>query len=281
MNPLELLTSLLSQINDFVLFLPTIPLLIILVFFLLNPEKVERWSALLASLVSFLSTRAEKVSVARDIQGRIKEFRSSFCPEAETILPYDVKIRWVNKTEPDAYLREGEVVVVMGEHSNQARNFLTALLTYLPKGLIPTARPYVPPKTMRAIELIIARKIVYEKRLDAVEIFEKEVLDKELKTDNELYETARVFFDMDERGLFAMVFLREISESGNRLYPSLPDESYFEPVNELVRRLEDLVTKPVGEPAKDHIAVNSENLNMCVVLVAKPETLPLLVLMHT
>lgn len=261
-----------SAILDYLPWLVSVPLLGIIIAILLNPEKAERWSADLSRAFAWANNKAEKATVARDIQGRVGEFRKSLGEAGQEIMPHGLKVKWKNVASPSAQLEDGEIVVVMKEHSSQPKNFLTAILAYIPEGLMPQARHYIRPKMMRAIDLVIARKIVMTERIDALSMFQSEVLDPEFKADLQLFQLGESLTSLDDSGLLTRIALPEASSYGRKLWPSPPKAADSRPVDELVRMLSDMVSKPPGVDIPPNV-VNTENLNLCIVPVAKSSTL--------
>jgi len=251
-------------------YLPYPILIAVIVFLFKNPDKVEKWSALFARLFSFFSARAERASVASDIQGRIDEFRKTH--EFLNILPFGLKIRW-QRGDTVSELKEGEVIIIMNEHRDQARNFLNGLMAYLSAGLLPKVRPYAPPRVTRAIELVTANKMLAKERTDAISIYTSEIADPEIKRDVELAETVRTLELFDDVGLFTRIFLNDLSRYGEALAGRRPSQDDWKTVRELMDMLSRLVTRPHGQDVGRDFLVLTNDLNLCVVLVAKGTTL--------
>lgn len=261
------------QIGDYGWLLPYVPYPFIaafVIFVFLNIDRVEKWSAKIAAAFSWISARAEKASVARDIQGRIYEFRRR--PDYRFGLPYGLKIRW-QKGETVAELKEGEVLVIMEEHKSQSRNFVNALTAYLAIASMPNVRPYCPSKVKRAVELVLEYKIILQERTDAVEIFKEETLTPETKADSELASLVDKLEEFERAGVFSRIFLREMVKYGDELKGAMPSSSDWVPINDLVDMLFGLVTQPRGVLDDRPFAVNHERMKFVIVRVASFHTL--------
>lgn len=243
---------------------PTVALLIILIFFLLNPEKVEKWSAILARLLSFTSARMERAAVARDIQGRIGEYLKELNPNIKASIPYNVRIDWIKETNRESFIEEGEVVVVMSHHSNQARNFLNVVLELVSTGFLLQTKHFIEKPLNRALELTMAKKILMTKRRDAVPIFQEEIVEQ--VTDSETQNYSTILSELDERGLFNDILLPELVQLGDSLamIQSAPKADLE------VKDLINLLTKIARRKPKEEIDKNicGEFISMGIVLVA-------------
>ena len=259
-----------ASLSSWIAYAPYPILIAIILFLFANGDKVEKWSAMLARFGSFISARMERASVARDIQGRINEIRST--PEFKELLPYGLRIKW-EKGDTVSGLKEGEVLVVMSESRNQARNFLNGLMAYLAAGFLDRVRPYISPTVTRGAELLTASKIMAKERLDALPLFQREIVTPEFAKDPELAALAHTMETYDDVGLFTRVFLRELTSYGARLSGNPPRASDQGPVQRLMEMLTLLVTKPPGLDIESEFVVKTPNLDLCVVLVAKPYTL--------
>lgn len=246
-------------------------LFLIIVIFLIYPEKVVVWSSILSRLFSMFSDRAEKAAVSRNIRARISAFRKRENTIMQEILPHNLKIRWVSSGENYAELKEGEIIVVLKEHTNQPQNFVTATLAYLQKGLLPTARTYCPTKLLRGMELVMANRIIIEERTDALDIFERDTLRPERASDVDLDSIILSLSDIENRRLFTTILLPEISMYGSSIFPSLPEESDRNLVEQIFHLTERIAHKVPGVHDAPYV-IKNKKANLCVVLVASEET---------
>jgi small subunit ribosomal protein S1 len=146
-------------------------------------------------------------------------------------------------------------------------------MAYLSAGFLPYVRPYAPPAVSRGAELLVATKILAKERMDALLVFQKEIVEPELTNNSELAALKGTLESLDDAGLFTRVFLRELSMYGQKLAGSTPSKSDWMPIQKLIEMLTTLVTKTPGEDTERDFAVNTPQLSICVVLVGKAFTL--------
>ena len=214
-------------------------------YMLANPQKVEKWHSMLSRLFAWFSNRAEKSSVAGDIQYRISSFvRGYGVGEA---LPYGLRIKWVSDDTIESYVEQKEVVVIMKKHHNNARNFINVLSAYFEQGFLPGVRDFVHPDIVKGAEITLQRKIIQKQRPDATALF-KRAEEADRKDPNvDMY--CKRFSDIDSRGLFKHVFLEEIMFAGRRFSEMDPDV-VKDDVDKFVQLLCNIASRNPGEDIK-------------------------------
>lgn len=252
--------------------LTSIPWMILLVYLIKNPEKVEKWGSIIAKSLSFISLKLEKIAVAKDIQADINGFLRSVNPQKrENILPYKVRVEWVESTTREAFIKKGEVIVKMQYHENQAKNFLYATLEWVNKGLIPEARHVLDKTVLRATDLVfISIVLTKTKRHDAKQLFLDEIYEPEVTKGSLLERYCDTFNKLNNKGLFIGVALQEFSALGKRIGSVIPDEKIRSETIAIMRVFEKLATKPRGKDINP--TYNGENIKCSIVLIARQET---------
>lgn len=244
----------------------------LLLYFIKNPEKAEKWYSIIARSLSFLSLKLEKSGVAKDIESDINSFaRKINLQGKESVVPYDVKIKWVEETDRESFVREGKVIVRMRHHDNQAKNFLYALLEWVGKGLIPEARHFLDEVVLRAADLAFINNVLTDKkRYDVRQLFLDEVYDPEVEKGSLLQRYCKTFNTLSNIGLFTGIVLEEFSALGKRLGATIPDKkTKFETIG-FVEMLEKLARKKRGEDVSPNY--DGENIRCSVVLIARHDT---------
>lgn len=210
-----MLNSILQNIMELGQSAPWLILIVLLVYFFLNPDKISKWSSIVASIFEKISSRAARHSVESDIQSRINAYIKN--NKAHTILPYGLKFKWIKDDNFSSYVEEDDVVVIMDYHENNARNFLHAIDQYISKAFLPTMRHDLPSEILTAAELTMKQKIIREKRPDALNIFTEEILPVQTADNDRIKSIWGRFQKLDILGHFDNIFLSEIAFAGPRL----------------------------------------------------------------
>lgn len=248
--------------------LPITGLAFLPIYFLMHPDKVVKWSGILAKCVSAISMRAERRTIDSDIHTRVTDFILD--NNMKEIVKYGLKIKWVTTKENSSFIDKNDVIVVMNHHSNSAINFLNAILQYTELALLPDVRADVPTKTMSAIELLVQEKMIREQRPDALPRFRKEVVQKKL-SDEPIVETlVEKLRRLDSSGWFHLIYLTEIQYVGSKLY-GLPEDEKNTALNNFLKFLLTIVERVPGTNVE--LRHTSPVFKLHILLVARSENL--------
>ena len=99
-----------------------------IVYLLLNLDKAESLVAKFDKIFSYFSMRAERRTIASDIQSKIRTYRKDNA--IGEILKHGIKFKWVTDEQNSSYMDGDDVVVIMSHHRNDAENFLNAIVQY-------------------------------------------------------------------------------------------------------------------------------------------------------
>ena len=238
----------------------------LLVYFLINPVKVEKWSGMIAGLFEMANTRAARHSMASEVQSAATAYIKS--TNSKDVLPYGLKIEWVKEDMVESYVdkQHDDVVVIMQYRKNRSRNFVIAIREYTSKAFIPTIRHDIPPQLVTAAELIVQEKIIRAERNDALEIFKTETLPLQIGTNQEVDASHKALKRIEELGFFENIFLNEILVASEALKTF--DEHLK--TEELYSLIDFLNTFYKREPGEDiTLEHNKKMFKLGVILVAR------------
>jgi hypothetical protein len=237
------------------------------IYMVTHPDTVEKWSSIFFRIFSFFSKRAERNAVSTDIQTRLSSFIKNF--KIDDVLPYGIRFKWVTDEDFDSYVDEGDVVVIMDNHRNNARNFIKAIMAYTSKGLLPTVRPYLSDEILKATELTLQEYIIKEKRSDALDIFRREVIPQQTENNQSIITYYKKLQVIARAGYFDTIFLNELSNSGPKLQ-DVDDQIGTQELEQFITFLENLSNR---EPLDTTVELNHNGsiFRPWVVLVAMTE----------
>jgi len=243
----------------------------LLLYFIKNPEKAEKWYSIIARSLSFISLEWEKRGVASDIQSDINSFVKNINSKTKhPVLYYGVKVKWISGTTREAFVKKGKVIVKMQQHKNQAKNFLYTVMDWVNKSLIPEGRHLLDKAILRALDFTCINKVLVEKkRYDVRQLFLDEFYEREATKGSLLEKYCSVFDKLDKTGLFVGVVLPEFSSLGKRTGSMMLDEKIRLETIGFTGMLEKLSRKLHGEDVSP--TYNGENIKCSVVLIAKQE----------
>lgn len=216
------------------------------IYFVKNPEKLEKLFALFFGLFSRSFHWAELRHISNELQSEINTSINEINGEAgENVLVDKVKIKFSKNLTHDAFIENNEVIVRMDYHQNKKRNLVIATLNYVSKGAIPYARHYIGHDISKSVDMVLTKKIIKRDK-DAIGYFLSEVYDNEIEEIKLLYKNLE---EIDETGFFTRIFLTELKQIGIRYFPRA---TILKPIiEECIDFLEFLSTVANKEPGEN------------------------------
>lgn len=251
-------------------------LIFIIIYFLLNPEKVEKWGAILLKAFAYFSVRAEKKHISLDVQSYVNSFQKQVNSECEGLLPYGIKIEWVGEEiTPESFLAEGKVIIRLGHHKNRDENIIRVILEYVSQALVPEIKHHIAKEVRQAIDFTVIKKILNDVP-SALNRFYETRYKPEVKENPKIEELCKMMDDLDNVGWFTRIFLREMKEIGVELQNRFPNLSEMDVNNEVIDFLKFLHTIATKRPEeKVPLSFIGNFIKVAIVLIARPESIDL------
>lgn len=247
---------------------------IILLIVLLNPEKIEIWSAMLWRLLDklgILFKSANKKYIKHDLQGRINQFVKNIAKDAPFLVSSKVRIEWVDgEITKKSFLDNQEVVLRLRREDPEDLNFVHGAYMFVSTGLLYKVKRYVSPSQRQAVDLYVTTKLLEREKPNVVSYFLDEYLHNNLDDPDT---KIALYYDklakIDRGGLFYSVLLQELDFLGNKVFGKRHDDKIIMEVGALIDFLEPIAMRPVGQETD----LNFER-NYCrfaIVIVGKPK----------
>jgi hypothetical protein len=242
---------------------------VILVWWAKDPDRAEKFAGQIVGIFAYAIRGLTKASVAMRVQGAINGARKALMEHGPSLLDDKLKIKWANTEEAEALLREGEVLVVMQPAAHHEENVAHALMSYLPKALVPRGRRYADPKRMRAADLITARAILTQEGISpgALPVFFEDHLDPARGESYALRQAIDETDEIDLEGWLTRVLLVEYQGLGDQLYPGEPPAGCQEDAEELARFVHGKAVRQLGDVSGSRV-FKSRHFRVAIVFVA-------------
>ncbi len=249
-------------------------LLFLIVWVLLMPAKAEKVAGWLWGFLTWAGGGARRKATALSVQGKINDATTIALKDAPAeLVEGAVKVRFHAGDEVKAVLEEGAVVVFMKRHEHLAENVAHALMAYLPKAVLPRARRYVDPETMRAADLTLAKAVLADHAgpRGALECFYEHHLDPAAEESAEMRGRLEELDEIDLHGWLTRVLLAQYRALGEALYPGATSRGMLletEAYERWLHRLASLRPDELGS-----LRFEGKLMRVAVVFVARPEVL--------
>jgi len=224
--------------------------IILFFYFAFNPEKAEKWIALLTRLFSFASKKVEKIHISKDIQSKLNIYRKEVNNECKDLIPFKISVKFLNPVnfgEDRVEHYEDKVIIIMKDRKNQDENFVKASLFCVEHTLIPNARRYLDPLLMKSVDLQFVKNLIADVDKAKLNYFIDNHLSMHIEDNNEIAENINILDLLSERGVFTRIFLKVLREYGLQFFPrpSIP-EHYKEP-RIFFEKIKEFANKKSGE----------------------------------
>lgn len=243
----------------------------------IDPERFDKWRALVFGWLSHLFKFWRKKRVQFDIQGRINTFVKQLKKEAPYLADERVKLQWVGEeTDRESLLAEGGVILRLREDDEAEMNFVHGAYLFVSRSLLFKAKRYISKSHRESIDLFVTTQLLQSEKPSVVALFLSEYLHPQTEAPNSKIPGLFDSFDrLDRAGYFYPVFLQELSFLGDKVFGERKDDRILGEVRGLLEFLQSLADKPSGVDAEKGLEYCQDYCRFAVVIVGKSETLAL------
>ena len=117
-------------------------IIIILVFCILNADKLLALSGAIAGLFRNISTRANKKYISAGIRSSVISASKKIGLNETGILPSDLKIKWADNDDVKSFFDDDCVVVRIRNSVNPNENYVNIIYQFVSSGLLKNQKHY-------------------------------------------------------------------------------------------------------------------------------------------
>ena len=245
-----------------------ITIVVLLIYLIKNPEKIEKWASMFYRLFAAYSKNAARKYMATNIQSTIDEGRKQLDLD-ERGLAYGLQMKWSDSETIETDLDKNNIVVMMRPYKSQAKNLAHVISVYLPEALLPKSRRYVDPDLMKSIDQTLSKAFL-KHNSTALNYYTALFMDT---LENSITEMINRLEELNDVGYLTRVLVPEL-EKLSALYPRESNSEIAEETKELYNCISDFVRK-----IEDSVPLEGEGIfsgsvfNMAIIPIGKPELL--------
>jgi len=244
-----------------------VTLIILLWFFLKNPEKVEKWASMFLKLGAYVNRKAEKMYMATNIQASISEKRKKLGLGGD-VFEYGIKLDWTDEETAETDLKENKILVMMKPFRSQAKNFASVVSLYVPQAVLPKARNYVDPDLMKSIDYILSKSLLEDNPTAVKYYTNREIEEMSAKSKEFLDAIAPI----QSIGRLTRIVIPEF-QNLSKLFPADTNKEVQEETVRFVEELNRFETCKSSVEGSGLGLFYGEHIKMVIVPVGKPEKL--------
>ena len=214
--------------------------------------------------------------LASDIQSKLNKFSRHIIKDMDENDKFRAKIKWVENSTLDSFIEQDKIVIKMDCSDNANRNLTIATLAYVSVVVVKSVKPFMEETLKTATNMIITKKIMddYADKHER-DYFNNVYLYPALENDSELKNDCQKLSELDQKGYFTRLYLRELRYLGELLKETIPTQEVKEEIRKFLEYIHNVATVPMlhegGERLEDsQFYFNGRYLKIRVLLLAVP-----------
>ena len=265
-------TSKNSDINFFFDFdfqfweMSTITLIGVFIYFLLNPEKFEKFVALLAKFFKFLGNKLDRTYVKYDLQGKINDYLRKVSNRVKHIDIKKINVEWidVSSQSEEQYIQNGQLIIRMKKGNHQNENLVKASMAFISYAFLKKAKYYLAKYQRESMDLFACYDLLREEKSEVLDQFVQDFMKNKMENEK-ISDFFEKYSDIDDVGIFYPVLVQELTFLGEKVFAKKREtQKIHEEVRKIVNYLyryanrklrEDNVNDYVGEYCKFGIRI--------------------------
>lgn len=243
---------------------------IVALIFLFSPEKVEKWIAIFAKLLSGLGgafRSLHKQYVRLDLQAHI----NSYVKSTATTIPYlqskKVKVELQDgNIDRDAFIKDGNVMLRLRRDDPDELNLVHGAYLFVSTSLLSNVKRYISPSQREALDLYVTAELLETERHEVKTHFLDTYLfpaigDSESKRLH-YYEKLDV---INDAGVMYPVLLQELDFLGRKVFGGPKKDTIIIEVDALIAYLESFANRTVGDEGEKEFTREYCRFNVMII----------------
>lgn len=212
-----------------------------------NPEKIEKWVALIYGYLSKFYKGFEYLATKNEIQGKLNSFVNNL--ETNTIETFQrASIEWVARDkDEDIVFEDGETIILLRDRNHRNKNLVHAAYFFTSKILLRKTKARLSKNLKTTIDLFATKLLLDDESKACAEQFMNDYFLPEIERSEEVKKYTQKFVNINRLGIFFPILIHELSLLGNKLILSKVDESVLIEVKNLIDFLERRSLRSVGD----------------------------------
>jgi hypothetical protein len=220
--------------------------LIVVWYFLRNPEKFERWMSMIAWVVSHFWKNVEYFATKMEIQGRVNSFVSTL--ESNTTMTFPrVSLKWKARGSDEIIWDDGRAIIVMRDRSHRSKNLIHAAYLFTAEALLKKSARHLSKTQKTSFDLFSTKLILEKESKFAVEQFMCEYFLPEIDKNEAIRWLIQQYVHIERIGAFFPILIQELTYLGSKVFLSKPSSEVVVEVKSLVEFLEKFSEREVGD----------------------------------
>ena len=204
-------------------------LAVVLVVFVANPDKAEKWNTIITTWIAHIVPKKRKQAFKKNLRYSIDTACEKFDEEnphiRDNMLPYKLDVEWVEDDEKiEAIKKDKQIIVFVPSYRDQSKQIIGVLHNYCSTGFAEKAKVYMSNSQKEASDLIMTEKLVKNAGPAVFDYYNREYIPVILSENRSFKIAYENLKKIDRDGLFLPIYINEIDKLANAIYPQEPTD---------------------------------------------------------
>jgi len=229
--------------------LSTFTLIGLIVYFVKNPEKFEKFIALLAKFFNFLTNKFDKTYIKFDLQGKINDYLKIVSKKVKHIDVEKINIKWIdveNQTREN-FIKDGKLIIRLHKSDNQNRNIVNASMAFISHFFLKKAKSYIAKYQRESLDLYTCYDLLKNEKSEILDQFVQDFM-KEKMQNGKIADLFEKYDDINKVGIFYPILVQELTFLGEKVFgKKRDDQKIYEEVRQLIIYLNNYANRKFKE----------------------------------
>ncbi|MBN1396440.1 MAG: hypothetical protein JXA06_00235 [Bacteroidetes bacterium] len=215
-------------------------------YFIKHPEKLEKWGSIIASLVSKVIKNVDYYATKLEIQSCVNSYVTSLEDTTTTHFPR-ISIRWTARGKDEIVWEEGNAIIVMHDRNHHNKNLIHAAYLFTSEALLKKSERHLSKAQKTSLDMFSTKLILGKENKAAVEQFMREYVVPAIDRNDVIRGFIHQYVHIERMGVFFPILIQELTYLGSKVFLSKPSREVIDEVKSIVNFLENFSQREVGD----------------------------------
>ncbi len=245
-------------------------LICVIIFLIANADKVSILLFFILEPFAKFFSFAKKKQLSAIVSGTITSSVKNQGLKSN-IIPSNLKVIWIDKENPETFIKNSQIIVRIKQSSNPHENLVTAVSEYVNNGLLHNVRRYLNQDVMSASSILMTRKVIQEANKNSLDYLDEKYIIPKMNNNAELKDIYNNLVKIDHNGMFINILLNEFHKAGMSIYGEIPDPELIAESKEFMNYLYRIAARYSSETSE--LCFNRDYFKTAIFLTASTKTL--------
>jgi hypothetical protein len=255
-----------------ILFFVLVSVVSVVAYIIKNPEKLDKWIYLVSKYTLWKNERTERKIISSNLDYKVSTITKMVNKEAEGIIPFGLRIKWTNIESDDAFVQNGNVIIVLKKEDNNDKNIVRACTAFVPKALLPKSRNSIDITLLNSLDKYFIKRILSQGNYDsAYNYFMQNIFTPFCAESEDNLSLLSTYSKLDDIGFLTRILLEEFRRVGAKLYGTMDEPRFLDESRAFFQFLKAFTERHPGDLTK--LYFDGQMVKLAIILIAKRATL--------